>query len=747
MKNRHVMVVALLAGTMWAGPASKAQADLARAFAGSGMEASLGSEPDLSNGPDRTLYEDGTRAINDERWADAVSIFSKLAVQNGGHAEEALFWKAYAENKQGQGNQALDTCGALRKMNGGSSWVEECGALEIEIRGKSGQPVQPKPDQSDDLKLLALNALMQQDEKKAIEEIEQILNSDSSEKLKQGALFILSQHHSDTVYAQVVRVSFVEGDVRVTRGEEKKKSKQAAWEKAVADLRLESGFSLVTGEGRAEIEFEDASVLYLGENSVLTFNDLHTYRGVPYTEVALLSGTATLHFHPYVAGEQFLLHTPTDSMLTKYPQYTNLRIGSYVDGMAVTPLTAGTLRIGDTGSQLLTPGQTVYFKDGQRIMDAGPIQAPDFTAWDQWVAGRYAQFSSAKIALMKEAGLNSPIPGLAEMQGQGTFFKCEPYGTCWEPNAMPQAEAAGGTQAEAKPEAGGQIASGQGANAQVQPAAGQTGGRNIKLIGKPMPNATVPSNISALFPCFPWDIRARYGVTGYYPWQWAVCNSGSWIDYQDRYVWVAGRCHHHPPIHWVKYGKGVGFVPYHPHDIKNRPPVNGKNGVFAVNLKDGHPIAHIPVTTGHRIEVMKDTPRTFREASMPMAPAGEPRLEAYHIRDSVVARGSPVKPTGIPMSFNHHTQSFVMPTQVTHGTHTTTVMAPVSNHAGNLQAHTSGYSGGGGSHGYSGGGGGAAHSGGGGSSGGGSHGGGGGSSGGSSGGGSSAASSGGGSHH
>jgi hypothetical protein len=37
-----------------------------------------------------------------------------------------------------------------------------------------------------------------------------------------------------------------------------------------ADLPIEVGFSLVTGSGRAEIEFEDASTLYLGENSVLT---------------------------------------------------------------------------------------------------------------------------------------------------------------------------------------------------------------------------------------------------------------------------------------------------------------------------------------------------------------------------------------------------------------------------------------------------------------------------------------------
>ena len=135
---------------------------------------------------------------------------------------------------------------------------------------------------------------------------------------------------------------------------------------------------------------------------------------------------------------------------------------------------------------------------------------------------------------------------------------------------------------------------------------------------------------------------------------------------------------------------------------------------------------------------------------MPLAAAGEPRLEAYHMKEAVAAKGTPVRPVGVPMTFNHRTQSFMMPTQVMHGTHTTTVMAPVSNHAGNLQAHAGSY-GGGGSHGYGGGGGaargggggGASHGGGGGASGGGSHGGGGSSGGGASGG----ASSGGGSHH
>ena len=62
------------------------------------------------------------------------------------------------------------------------------------------------------------------------------------------------QPYSDATYPQIVRISYAEGDVRVSRG-----TRGATWETAVTGLPLESGFNLVTGKGRAEIEFEDAS--------------------------------------------------------------------------------------------------------------------------------------------------------------------------------------------------------------------------------------------------------------------------------------------------------------------------------------------------------------------------------------------------------------------------------------------------------------------------------------------------------
>ena len=119
---------------------------------------------------------------------------------HGERAEGALYWRAYAENKEGQPARALGTCAELRHAYPKSKWLDECGALEIEIHGHSGQPMSPQATQDDELKLLALSAIMQQDESHAIPAIQQILTGNSSDKLKERALFVLSQ--SDSKQAQ-----------------------------------------------------------------------------------------------------------------------------------------------------------------------------------------------------------------------------------------------------------------------------------------------------------------------------------------------------------------------------------------------------------------------------------------------------------------------------------------------------------------------------------------------------------------
>ena len=154
-----------------------------------------------------TLYSEGTRAINDAHWAQAEQIFSNLASQHGARAEAALYWEAYAENKQGNAGRALEICAELRHAYPQGNWAKECSALEIEIHGKSDDPMPPQAEQDEELKLLALNSLMQQDEAHALPIIQQILNSDKSEKLKDRALFVLAQDQSPQAQALLGQVA------------------------------------------------------------------------------------------------------------------------------------------------------------------------------------------------------------------------------------------------------------------------------------------------------------------------------------------------------------------------------------------------------------------------------------------------------------------------------------------------------------------------------------------------------------
>jgi hypothetical protein len=750
MKTGPFYVTAILAGLIFSPLRGLANPAAGQEFTGALPTASTEGAALGANSVDSSQYANGTRAINEGRWPDAEAIFAKVAGEKGEHRDGALYWQAYAENKLGQVSKALDTCASLSHEFPGSSWIHECGALEIEIHARSGKPAEPKPGDDDDLKLLALSSLMQKDESRALAQIQEILNnSESSEKLRNEALFILGHHYSDTTYAQVVRLSYVEGDVRIARGEQNEKPAGPVWEKATADLPLEAGFSLVTGAGRAEIEFEDASTLYLGENSVLTLNDLQTTSGIPHSELALLSGTVTLHIRPSVAGESFILRTPTDELTTSFPHKTYMRVTSYTDAMAITGQDGGFLHLQETGDEKMTAGQTLFFRGGLRVNPPAMESGSEFAEWDTWVADRVEQRRAAMTEVMKAAGLSSPIPGLAEMQGQGKFFECKPYGTCWEPNAADEANQAG----ERSPQFRTSSARSAGMPARLVRTS------FLKTTGIPA-TAAVQSSSSAsfdspldeepYFPCMPLALRYRVvrdPVTGKekvvatlfdanmypHPYRWAVCHAGTWIHHRHHYVWVAGhKIHHVEPVRWVKSGHTVAFVPLHPYDVKGRPPINQKEEVFAVNNKNGLSIEKVKLDPGHSIEYLKEPPREYRTTYLRPLPVAEvPRMEAHMMRDSLPRERTVTgKASGIPLHFDPKQQSFMFAREVTKGEKTVTVMAPVSSRFGNLQARGESFAGvhgssGGGSTSHSGGGG-ASHSGGGaGSSGGGSHGGGG----------------------
>jgi thioredoxin-like negative regulator of GroEL len=142
------------------------------------------------------LYSEATQAINEGRWSDAEPLLDQVFSLHGRRSDAAVYWKAYVKSKEGRPSDALEACASLRQSYPQSSWLKECSALEIEIRGKSGSPVQPQTEQDEELKLLALSSIMQGANSNALPILQQILEGQHSERLKERALFVLAEDQS-----------------------------------------------------------------------------------------------------------------------------------------------------------------------------------------------------------------------------------------------------------------------------------------------------------------------------------------------------------------------------------------------------------------------------------------------------------------------------------------------------------------------------------------------------------------------
>lgn len=142
-------------------------------------------------------YREGQRALSEARWADAARDFAAVVAAGGADQDAALYWKAYADWQRQAKKDALEALRELFAEHPESSWADDARALELEIRGqRAGEARSPERVEDDELKLYALDALMQVEPEKAVPVLERILAGRQSLQLKQRALFVLSQSDS-----------------------------------------------------------------------------------------------------------------------------------------------------------------------------------------------------------------------------------------------------------------------------------------------------------------------------------------------------------------------------------------------------------------------------------------------------------------------------------------------------------------------------------------------------------------------
>jgi HEAT repeat protein len=150
---------------------------------------------DKANAHEDELYSAAKDALDDGEYDNAIRQFDEVAKLHGRKADGALYWKAYALNKAGNKAQAVTTIAELRKGYPRSNWLRDAAALEQEMRGPGG--VNPENISDEELKLLAIQSLMNSDPEKAVPLLEKIIQGNYSPKLKERALFVLSQSGSE----------------------------------------------------------------------------------------------------------------------------------------------------------------------------------------------------------------------------------------------------------------------------------------------------------------------------------------------------------------------------------------------------------------------------------------------------------------------------------------------------------------------------------------------------------------------
>ena len=557
-----------------------------------------------------------------------------------------------------------------------------------------------------------------------------------------------ASHNADEREVRIVTVS---GDVRLSPGDGKRPDLDRPWELAQRGDLLEQGASIATGNGRAEIEFENGSDAYLAENSLLSFTEISSGKKI-VTSMNLLTGVATFSLRP-VTSEYFFITTPTDQIEVKPASSFFARLNSYLNVTAVTfqgGVPEDLFRKGFDDVHV-NSGQSITFQGGEIVVPPGPIESsrPAVVAaadaaprefavvngksavaiagppikdddFDRWVAARRTEKASLLSAALLDSGLLTPVPGLADLYSNGDFFSCEPYGTCWEPSTPQALESASAnlpsTQSPS-PTANASTSSAQSANAQAtsttfQPTTvdiaettwGECGAYSVRHVQR---IANTQAELDQLL-----QLKARVESAQNQNllrrgWSRQWCYNQAWIPRGRHYAMVVRRpvcalgkkC---PPIHpphprphpvFVRVAGKIAFVPRHPDDAKGKPPLNLKNGVIFLAARPGEPPERTVLPASQKPEFLKNSggelDRVLASTAPPVS-APEIRARLWQPSTTGLTTAAAANDRGPQISYNYKMHAFTMRESTLANAQPKEVVVARANSAGSVKSYFGG---------------------------------------------------------
>jgi HEAT repeat protein len=170
--------------------------------------------------------DDATRAleqarsmIDSQRWAQAASAFDKFISQypSDKSLDAALYWLAYAQNKQNNFQGAYDALARLLQNYPRSSWADDGKALSYEVMSKLNPGYHPDVDADGDaqLKIIALRTLCENDRANCSARVNEVLKSNNPASVKEAAIILLGRYGGTEAVPALIQLSRGEANERL----------------------------------------------------------------------------------------------------------------------------------------------------------------------------------------------------------------------------------------------------------------------------------------------------------------------------------------------------------------------------------------------------------------------------------------------------------------------------------------------------------------------------------------------------
>ena len=220
---------------------------------------------------------------------------------------------------------------------------------------------------------------------------------------------------------RLARISYLSGDV-TWRGDD-----SGEWSNANINLPLRQGAQIwVAKGGRAEVQFDDGTLLRLGSNSVATLQTLYSDSEGEFTEIKMTDGLAALRIKHNRSIYQ--IDTPIVSLKATGPAKLRVGVG---DGVEVG-VRQGKVKIeGEQGTATLQTGDYIDLQDSASAYDLRALPKGD--NWERWNDDRDQNLESASESYRIHNLPENVAIAANDLDSYGTWRNDARYGNVWCP--------------------------------------------------------------------------------------------------------------------------------------------------------------------------------------------------------------------------------------------------------------------------------------------------------------------------